>query len=381
MGSLWAKGSEANWSYLVEARERELTLKKCQILLTRITTTASVSSSPRTSEQSSPTTAASAPVISSEYSDFCGNYPAFVVWDSHLRRQTSCESYLAFRKERRPTTIIAAAFERVDLPASLRKKHRDAIAVIIGNKTYRGRVPEVSFAHNAAAAMRRFVLERLGYRAGNVIDLRDATQAEMLAVFGNARNYEGKLFNWVRAGKSDVVVFYSGHGVPGMRDKRPYLLAVDSDPNQAEFTGIAVDVLFANLARIPARSMTVYLDACFSGESPKGMIIRATSGLSITPKLPTAASAMTIITAAQADQFASWDEEARHGLFTKHLLEALSGKADAKEFGNSDGKVTLAEVQNYLDDEMTYQARRTWGRRQQAYVRGDAGAVLSLIPK
>ena len=34
---------------------------------------------------------------------------------------------------------------------------------------------------------------------------------------------------------------------------------------------------------------------------------------------------MISITAAQGDQFASWDEDAKHGLFTKHLLEALEG--------------------------------------------------------
>ena len=86
---------------------------------------------------------------------------------------------------------------------------------------------------------------------------------------------------------------------------------------------------------------------------------------------------MISITAAQGDQFASWDEDAKHGLFTKHLLEALAGKADAKRYGNRDGKVTLAEVKNYLDREMTYQARRRYNRDQTAAVSGDRELVLS----
>ena len=73
---------------------------------------------------------------------------------------------------------------------------------------------------------------------------------------------------------------------------------------------------------------------------------------------------MTVVTAAQGDQFASWDEDAKHGLFTKHLLEALNGKADTEDYGNGDGKVTLGELQTYLDDEMTYQARRRYNRDQ-----------------
>jgi len=262
---------------------------------------------------------------------------------------------------------------------TLRKKHHDGIAVIIGNRNYKGRIHEVDFAHNDADAMKRFVLERLGYRDGNVIDLRDASQAQMLAVFGNAQTHEGKLFNWVKSGKSDVVVFYSGHGVPGVRDRRAYLLPVDSDADHAEITGIPIDTLFANLAKIPAKSMTVYLDACFSGESPKGRIIRSTSGVNVMPKMPTSAGNMTVITAARGDQFASWDEKAKHGLFTKHLLEALAGAADEKAYGNADGRVTLAEVQTYLDEEMTYQARRTWGRRQNASVRGDNDTALVYL--
>jgi hypothetical protein len=257
--------------------------------------------------------------------------------------------------------------------------NKDAVAVIIGNKNYKGRTPEVDFAHNDADAMRKFVVDVLGYRDGNIIDLRDATKSEIEAVFGNKDNPEGKLHDWIRPKRSDVVVFYSGHGVPGQKDKRPYLLAVDGDANRAEITGYPVDVLYKNLAKLPAKSVTVYLDACFSGESPKGMIIRATSGISITPKMPKSVSWMTIITAAQGDQFASWDEKAKHGLFTKHLLDALYGAADGKEYGNGDKKVSVKEIEKYLNEEMTYHAKRAWGRRQIASVRGVNETILASV--
>ena len=84
--------------------------------------------------------------------------------------------------------------------------------------------------------MKNFIVDRLGYRPGNIIDLRDATNAEFRATFGDKENYKGQLFNWVRAGKSDVVVFYSGHGVPGLKDPRGYLLPSDGKPNLAELT-------------------------------------------------------------------------------------------------------------------------------------------------
>jgi len=263
--------------------------------------------------------------------------------------------------------------------APIRRKNRNSLAVIIGNRNYNGRVPTVDFAHNDADAMKHFIINKLGYREGNIYDLRDAGVNAISAVLGNEKSHEGDLFNAIRKDKSDVIVYYSGHGVPGLKDERPYLLPVDGDPNSAEITGFSVDTMYANLAKLPARSVTVFLDACFSGESEKGMLVSSASGISVKPKMPSSKGTMTVITAAQGNQLASWDTKARHGLFTKHLLDALNGEADSKEYGNYDGKVSLSEIQNYLDEEMTYQARATWKRRQNAYVRGSGATILSTV--
>ncbi len=263
-------------------------------------------------------------------------------------------------------------------PSEPAVKNPESVAVIIGNRDYRSRVPDVDFAHNDAEAMKRFVLGVLGYRVGNIIDLRDATQADMDAVFGNARTHKGKLWRWARPEESDVVVFYSGHGVPGLKDRRAYLLPVNADPNAPEINGYPVDQLYANLAGLNARSVTVFLDACFSGESPRGMLVSSLSGLSVTPKMPTEMQ-INVLTAAQGNQVASWDEEARQGLFTKYLLQALYGASDSRPYGNSDGRVTLREVKSYLDREMTYAARRQFGRDQKATIRGDLNKVLAIL--
>jgi hypothetical protein len=272
---------------------------------------------------------------------------------------------------------ILDAHEREMLP--IRRKNRNSFAVIIGNRNYSGRVPTVDFAHNDADAMKRFIITKLGYREGNIFDLRDAGVNAISALLGNEKSHKGTLFNALRKGQSDVIVYYSGHGVPGLEDERPYLLPVDGDPNSAEITGYSVDTMYANLAKLPARSVTVFLDACFSGESEKGMLVSSASGISVNPKMPSSKGQMTVITAAQGNQLASWDPKARHGLFTKHLLDALNGEADGKGYGNDDGKVSLSEIQNYLDDEMTYQARATWKRQQNAYVRGSGNTILSTV--
>jgi len=139
-----------------------------------------------------------------------------------------------------------------------------------------------------------------------------------------------------------------------------------------------VDLLYQNLEQLEAVSITVYLDACFSGESDQGMLIRSASPVFVQASLPETTAGLTVLTAASANQVASWDEETQHGLFTYHLLQALQGEADKAPFGDGDGRVTMAEARAYLDEEMTYAAQRRFGRIQNASARGADDALLGV---
>jgi hypothetical protein len=251
----------------------------------------------------------------------------------------------------------------------------DAVAVIIGNRNYQGDLPAVEFAHRDADAWKQFAMDALGVSEKNIIDLRDIGLKSMESVFGNSRSHQGKVWRWVRQGDSDVFVFYSGHGVPGVKDKRAYLLPVDASPDSVEIQGYPLDLLYQNLAKLEARSVTVFIDACFSGQTPNGALVKNASGIQVVPSLPQQ-TALTVISAAQADQVASWDREAQYGLFTRHLLAGLQGGADQSRYGLKDLQVTVAEIQAYLDREMSYAARRQYGRTQKAMVVGDPGKVL-----
>ena len=76
---------------------------------------------------------------------------------------------------------------------------------------------------------------------------------------------------------------------------------------------------------------------------------------------------------------ASWDLEKRHGLFTEHLLAALYGAADTPRYGAADGNVTLGEVRKYLSRNMSYAAKRTYGRIQHATINGGEDVVLAAL--
>ena len=280
-----------------------------------------------------------------------------------------------------PSVLALTAAAAASGPAATRAEfaNPDGVAVIIGNRDYGGDIPDVDYAHRDAEAFKGYVVDVLGFDPENVIDLRDATQAEMWSTFGSRATADrSELWAYLDSdGRSDVVVYYSGHGAPGLEDKRGYLLPVDADPDTAELNGYPIDVLYENLSSLEeARSVAVYLDACFSGGSGGGgMLIDSASPVYVGADLPAqAGERLTVLTAATGAQLASWDRKAGHGLFTHHLLDALYGKGDT----DADGQVTAREAKKYLDRHMTRAARRTYKRRQRVSFTGDAETVLAV---
>ena len=265
-------------------------------------------------------------------------------------------------------------------PAWAQVANPHGVAVVIGNRDYEHKdVPDVTFAHRDADAFLRYVVEVLGYDRENVIDLRDATRRQLFDALGTRSDPKGLLWSYLDPdGGSDVVVYYSGHGVPGVNDGRGYLLPVDADPKAAEDDGYPIDLLYRNVGGLAeARSVRVYLDACFSGGSHVSGLIGEASPVYMSASLPTGVGTkVTSLAAASGKQVASWDEKAGHGMFTDHLLDALYGAGDA----DRDGQVTAAEAKRYLDRHMTRAARRQHRRVQQASLVGIEDAVLATAP-
>ena len=259
------------------------------------------------------------------------------------------------------------------------KQNKYGIALIVGNKNYKDGVPPVDYAHNDAAAFKRYVLDILGFRERNIIYLRDATKANLDSALGTHNNVEGEVQSFVREGKSDVIVYYSGHGVPGVKTKRGLLLPTDATSNNAELVGYPIDQLYKNLSKIGAKSVTVFLEACFSGGSEGGMLIKNASPVFTRIEAPKSNLGVTILSATSKAQLASWDTKTKHGMFTNYLLQGLYGEADQGEEGNKDGKVSLLEIKEWLNEEMTYNVKRQYKRRQVATVIGKDKLILASV--
>lgn len=257
----------------------------------------------------------------------------------------------------------------------------DSVAVVIGNRSYKQTVP-VDFAHNDANAIRAYLIERLGYREGNVFVLKDATLNEFNQVFGTERNPQsGRLWRNVREGRSNVFVYYSGHGVPDLATKQPFLLPEDGNPNQGE-SGYSLETLYRNLDLVKRkigaeRQLVVMVDACFTGETGrKGESLLAVSAPGFAPARPKAQSGIVRLVATSGASPANWDEPNRLGLLTSRFLMGVSGLADAKEGpSGGDGLVEWPELKRYLAREVEEAARRASGREQVPEI-DDAPIVL-----
>ena len=261
--------------------------------------------------------------------------------------------------------LLALKFKKVE-------ERSDDVAVIIGNADYSrlGRdIPNVIPAYADAVSFQKYVTDGLGVKEGNVIFLRDATRSQLIRVFGSETNSRGQLFDWVRPARSNVTVYYSGHGAPDPITGKTYLVPADADSSRLSLTGFALELLYKNLGQLPAKTVTVVLESCFSGLSNSGPVGAGMSGISVEPKAPNLPSHITVVTAGASNQVASWEKDGSNGLFTKYLLIGLSGEADVKPYGDGNGTVDWQEMASYLQDTLTYMSRRYYGRDQVAQFR------------
>ena len=270
----------------------------------------------------------------------------------------------------RLSTGLGVDVER-NLPKT-RMRNTDAIAVVIGNRDYKN-TKNVDYALNDAESIKMYLTDVLGYREGNIFYLANATKGDFDLLFGSKDNHKGKLFNAVKPGKSDVFIFYSGHGAPGLKNHKGYFVPVEADPNYVELSGYPLDVFYENLSRLPARGITVVLEACFSGAIFEGISPLVVQIDNPAVKLDNA----VVLSSSSGSQVSSWYDEKKHGMFTYFFLKSMH---DRKSDVDRDGNLTFDEIYRYISDKtegIPYYARRLHGVEQDPTIEGaNRGKVL-----
>lgn len=261
---------------------------------------------------------------------------------------------------------VVAFDEDIDTPPITNVTNPYAFAVVIGNRNYRN-VNNIDYAINDAKSIKKYLIDVMGYREGNIFLIKNATQSDFALYFGKEKDYKGKLYNAVKEGRSDVFIYYSGHGAPGLKDRKGYFVPVEADPQYIKLAGYAAEVFYENLSKLPAKSITVVLDACFSGAnifdniSPifveiNNPVIKLKNGV--------------VISSSQGRQVSSWYNEKKHGLFTYFFLKAIHNKnADY----DKDDRLTFDEIFRFISDNsegVPYYARRIHGVEQTPTIQG-----------
>lgn len=240
---------------------------------------------------------------------------------------------------------IEIGYSDVDINLPKTKNNNPyAFAVVIGNKNYE-KTKNDDFAISDAMIIKNYLIEVLGFNESNIYYKENATKGFFEEMFGTKENPNGKLKNNIVKESSDVFIYYSGHGAPGLRDKKGYFVPVECDPLYVELGGYSQEILINNLAQLSARNITIIIDACFSGfeiiENIKALIPEVSEPIFMIEN-------GILISSSQNNQFSSTYNEKYHGLFTYFFLKAIQDKN--KSDANKDNKLTYQEIFNYICD-------------------------------
>lgn len=259
-----------------------------------------------------------------------------------------------------------AKFAALD-PAKIRPQpERDAVAIVIGITDYKN-LPKAEFASDDARMFYDYATRGLGIKAENIKLLVDS-EADDVAIY---KAFKTWLPSRVRS-STDLYVFYSGHGLPADNGRSLYLIPHRADRDLIEKTAIRQDDINSYIQIAKPRSVTVFLDSCYSGLARTGESLLANARpVSIKSEANVFPSNFTVITASQNDQISSSSADLKHGIFSYYLMKGMEGDADK----NGDSQITVGEMFSYLTEHVARQASMS-SRTQIPQLIGDERTVL-----
>jgi hypothetical protein len=253
-------------------------------------------------------------------------------------------------------------------PETLKKAApQDAVAIIIGIADYK-KLPRAEFANDDARSFYDYANRALGIKPENIKMLIDG-EAEQVDILSTFRSW---LPSYVKKDKTDVYVFYSGHGLPSTDGKSLFFLPQNGHKDFLPETGIDQTSLVAALVAAKPKSVTLFIDSCYSGSTRSGETMLASARpIALKASETVFPNNFTVISASRMDQISSSSPELKHGIFSFYVMKGMEGEADL----NKDGKITAGELQSYLADAVPRQAMKM-GRKQEPQLVGDAERVL-----
>ena len=247
--------------------------------------------------------------------------------------------------------------------------NKNKVALIFGIEKY-NQTPAASYANKDAQYFYEYAKKVFGIPEQNIELLIDE-KANLIESLGRVNKW---LPAKIKKNKTDLIIFFAGHGLASPDGKDLYLLSQDSDPDMLSRTALSRSELFEAILKYDPKSVTMFFDTCFSGISRDEKTLLASARPVRVVADETEESLpknFTIFSASQLDQISSGIKDAQHGIFSYFLMKGLEGNADL----NKDNKITNGELLSYMDDKISVQAS-SLGREQNPSLTGDPNRVL-----
>jgi hypothetical protein len=229
---------------------------------------------------------------------------------------------------------------------------KNAIAIVIGVEDYKY-FAKAPYATNDAQLMAKYFNLLFG-----IEKVFTYTNEEVSGFFfENMFNPDyGELQKAVIENETEIFIFYSGHGLPSKDGETVYILPSDGRLEALGKQGFELNKLYSSLDALNAKSVTIFIDACFSGVSRATEIYNmqnlvAMKGVSIKPKLKQPwlnNPNFVVFTSSAFEETSLGFDPSETGLFTYFVCAGLLGEADE----NEDRKITTGELKNYVIGEV-----------------------------
>lgn len=222
----------------------------------------------------------------------------------------------------------------INIPVSTSGVNSKTFVLILSNEIYsESNVSRVYFANKDGETFKQYCIKTLSIPEDNIHMKIDATRNQMRSEIKWLQNVSEAF------GKNaNIIVYYSGHGMPDETSQKAYLLPSDGIANDPE-SAYSLSSLYKQLGSMDVNSVVVFLDACFSGAQRNGEMLTASKGVAIKPKDEVLDGRVIVMSASQGDETAYTYNEKGHGLFTYFLLKKLQ---------ESKGNISLYDLSQFI---------------------------------
>ena len=218
---------------------------------------------------------------------------------------------------------------------------RRGYAVVIGINNYKN-ISRLKYAVNDAEEVRRYLIDCLGYRAGNIKLLPDAAAQKNEIL--KAIKWLAEMSKSLGSSPATLLFYYSGHGL--FNNDTCYLCPCEADLNKLEHSMISTEEFSNALSEIEG-NLGVLLDACHAEgfaelraiKDAKTPDLRRGFSNSFVRQLQKGKN-WAVFASSRVDEVSLEKWEHRHGIFTYHFLDALKQLGEqAPESGNKELRI------------------------------------------